>query len=137
MEQQVGSFLMKIASEFGLSVSILVGMIFYFMKKEKRFEEKDNEINQRLIASFEGLKSVIENTAKATERIEVIADDIKKQINSNITAIEAHNQSLKILSEQLELLKKIDTQAYDFQFKEVNAKLDAINAKLGGKIIAQ
>lgn len=137
MEQQVGSFLMKIASEFGLSVSILVGMIFYFMKKEKRFEEKDNEINQRLIASFEGLKSVIENTAKATERIEVIADDIKKQINSNITAIEAHNQSLKILSEQLELLKKIDTQAYDFQFKEVNAKLDTINAKLGGKIIAQ
>lgn len=137
MEQQVGSILMQIASEFGLSISILVGMIFYFMKKEKRFEEKDNEINQRLIASFEGLKSVIENTAKATERIEVIADDIKKQINSNITAIEAHNQSLKILSEQLELLKKIDTQAYDFQFKEVNAKLDTINAKLGGKIIAQ
>lgn len=130
MEETLGTFLLKLASDFGISVSVLVGMIFYFMKKEKRFEEKENETNRKFISSFEGLKCVIENNSRATERIEAIADEIKKQGTQHISTIESHNQSLRILNEQLELLKKIDTQAYEFQFKEVNIKLDLISTKL-------
>lgn len=122
MEQTLGS-LFKIASEFGLSISILVGFVFYFIKKEK-------DVTQKLITTIDGLKGVIENNSRATERIEVIAEEIKAQGTKHISAIELHNQSLKILSDQLELLKKIDTQDYNFQFGQVNTKLDNIAQKI-------
>lgn len=130
MEQTLGTLLLRVASDYGLSLAVLVGVVIYFIRKEKRFEEKDKETTlkltstiDRLVATIDGLGEVVRNSSKT-------AEEVKEQNEATVKSIEGLSTNFTMLNKNLELMKKIDTQEQQFSLKNIDIKLDGISHQI-------
>lgn len=131
MEQTVGVFT-KLATDFGLSVAVLVGVVVYFIRKEKRFEEKDTEVTSKLISTIDGLIATIEQFRQVIIQSSKVVEEVKEQNTLNVRAIDGLNTNFKMLNEHLDLMKKIDTQEQGMALRNIEVKLEEIKTQIMG-----
>lgn len=129
MEQAIVSF-SKLATDFGLSVAVLVGVVFYFIRKEKRFEERDKEVTTKLISTIDGLIATIEQFRQVIMSSSKVVEEVKEQNTLNIKAIDGLNNNFKMLNQHIDLMKKIDTQEQGIALRNIEVKLEEIKAQI-------
>lgn len=130
MDQALGNFFVKVATDFGLSVAVLVGVIFYFIRKEKRLEDKDKEVTSKLISTIDKLASTIDDMRGIIHNNSNIVEEVKEQNDLNVRAIDGLNNNFKMLNQHLDLMKKIDTQEQGIALRNIEAKLEEIKARI-------
>lgn len=116
----------RIASEWGLSVSILIAVIFYLIKVYGKQSsaiveslDKLNETTRDFKETNNFMRTRIEEGSAKLDKGEEALLEIKEQLKH-------HTSAIAQLTNRLDLLSKIDTQEMKAELQKLENKIDSL-----------